>query len=208
MIVLFTDFGLSGPYVGEMKAVLATHAPAIPVIDLMHDAPAFDPRASSYLLAALAERFPDGCIVIGVVDPGVGSNRLPVVVEADGRYYVGPDNGLFAMVARRAANKSARTIEWRPETLSASFHGRDLFCPVAAMIAQCKTVPGDEIDIAAIDRPDWPDDLAEIIHIDSYGNAMTGYRAENLPENAILGAAGKKFVRARTFSDVAPGEAF
>jgi S-adenosylmethionine hydrolase len=102
MILLFTDFGYEGLYVGQMKAVLARDAPNVPVIDLMHDAPAHDPRSAAYLLAALVPEMPEGAVCLAVVDPGVGSDRTPLVVNADGRWFVGPDNGLFEIVQRRA----------------------------------------------------------------------------------------------------------
>ena len=103
LIVLFTDFGVTGPYVGEMKARLALGAPGVPVIDLISDAPRFNPKAAAYLLAALAPGFPVDTVLLAVVDPGVGTaERLPAAVLADGRWYVGPGNGLFDVVARRA----------------------------------------------------------------------------------------------------------
>ncbi|MBX6322432.1 MAG: SAM-dependent chlorinase/fluorinase, partial [Rhodospirillaceae bacterium] len=136
MIVLFTDFGLHGPYTGQVKAVLHGMAPGMPQIDLFADAPAGDPRASAYLLAAYATWFPAGTVFLCVVDPGVGGPRPAVIVEADGRWYVGPGNGLFEMVVRRAAIARRWDIAWRPERLSRSFHGRDLFAPVAAMLAR------------------------------------------------------------------------
>ena len=128
MIFLFTDFGIVGPYVGQMKAVLARRAPQATVIDLMHDAPAYGPKFAAYLLAALAGELPSDAIVLGVVDPGVGdAQRRPVVLEAAGRRFVGPDNGLFAVAALRAEDPRWWEITWRPEHLSNTFHGRDLF---------------------------------------------------------------------------------
>ncbi|MEC9208089.1 MAG: SAM-dependent chlorinase/fluorinase, partial [Pseudomonadota bacterium] len=91
MIVLFTDFGEVGPYVGQVKAVLMREAPGIPVIDLLHNAPMYQSCASSYLLASLIDIFPTDIVFLCVVDPGVGGNRAPLVVEADGKYFVGPD---------------------------------------------------------------------------------------------------------------------
>src|SRR5688572_23638495 len=102
MIALFTDFGVNGPYVGQMKAVLARAAPGVAVIDLLHDAPAFNPRASAYLLAALAREFAEGAVLLCVVDPGVGTTRRPLVARLDGRWFVGPDNGLFNVAAAHA----------------------------------------------------------------------------------------------------------
>ncbi len=211
MIVLFTDFGLAGPYVGEMKAVLARAAPGAPVIDLMHDAPAHDPRPAAYLLAALADphRFPAGTVFVGVVDPGVGSERMPVALEADGRWFVGPHNGLFELVARRAETCAWHRIDWRPQRLSASFHGRDLFAPVAGRL-----FGGDDSGLAAMtpadDRPGaaWPDDLAEIVYADAFGNAMTGLRADALPPETRLVAMGEVLERRRTFAEATVSEAF
>jgi S-adenosylmethionine hydrolase len=207
MIVLFTDFGLAGPYTGQVKAVLHERAPGVAVIDLFADAPSRDPRAASYLLAAYAAWFPRGTVLLAVVDPGVGSERLPLVVEADGRLYVGPDNGLFEIVRRRAAASAVWAIAWRPARLSASFHGRDLFAPVAAMLAKGEEPPGTRLPPEAGRRPDWPDDLAEIVYVDHYGNAMTGLRAATLPERAALVANGRHVPRAATFADAAPGAA-
>ncbi|MBV9862249.1 MAG: SAM-dependent chlorinase/fluorinase [Alphaproteobacteria bacterium] len=208
MIALFTDFGLSGPYTGQMKAVLHQTAPGVPVIDLFADAPAANPRPSAYLLAAYGAWFPAGTVLLCVVDPGVGGSRAPIIAEADGRRYVGPDNGLFELVLRRAAVARGWEIEWRPAHLSASFHGRDLFAPVAARLAR-----GEDPSLVARPqeagrRPDWPDDLAEIVYLDHYGNAMTGLRGTMVPENARLAAAGHVLSPAATFSAKAPGEAF
>lgn len=205
MIVLFTDFGLAGPYTGQMKAVLAAEAPGIPVIDLFADAPSRDPRASAYLLAAYAPWFQAGAVFLAVVDPGVGGARAPIVVSCDGRWFVGPDNGLFELVLRRAGAAQVWEIAWRPEALSPSFHGRDLFAPVAALIARGEAPPWEKRTIYSVRRPDWPDDLGAIVYVDHYGNAVTGMRANVLPDGARLRAGGHTIARARTFSDAAPG---
>lgn len=213
MIALCTDFGLAGPYTGQVKAVLHQLAPGVPVIDLFADLPAANPKPAAYLLAAYGPWFPPGTVLLAVVDPGVGGARAAVVVEADGRFYVGPDNGLFELVLRRAGDARASQILWRPAKLSASFHGRDLFAPVAARLAggglPPSTPPGGTLRRAPIARfPDWPDDLPEIVYIDGYGNAMTGLRAATLPAQAKLCAGGHRLGRARTFSDLPAGAAF
>ncbi len=208
MIFLFTDFTRDGPYVGQMQAVLAARAPGVPVVDLMQDAPAFAPKPAAYLLAALATDFPEDAVCIGVVDPGVGTARPPVVVEADGRRFVGPGNGLFELIARRATTAATRHIDWRPEVLSDSFHGRDLFAPVAAMLA-AGTAPGGLLaPDPAPDIPgaDWPDDLSEIVYVDGFGNLMTGLRAGTVPASASLRAGGAIVAPARVFGD-APADA-
>ena len=207
MIALFTDFGLDGPYTGQVKAVLADMAPGIPVVDLFADAPAGDPKASAYLLATYATWFPKRTVFLCVVDPGVGGPRPALFLEADGRWYVGPGNGLFELVQRRARETRCFEIDWRPERLSASFHGRDLFAPFAAMLARGETPPGRSCEDPSR-RADWPDELSEIAYIDHYGNAMTGLRAAALPADARLSVAGRVLERATTFSDRPRGAAF
>ena len=207
MLVLFTDFGLAGPYTGQMKAVLQRLAPGVPVIDLFADAPSRNPKAAAYLLAAYAAWFPPGTVFLAVVDPGVGGARAPVIVEADGRSYVGPENGLFELVRRRAPAATVAEITWRPPGLSASFHGRDLFAPVAAMLARGERPAAEPRPPGFGRRPDWPDDLPEIVYIDHYGNALTGLRAASLAADAVLVAGGRRIARARTFSAVPAGAA-
>jgi S-adenosyl-L-methionine hydrolase (adenosine-forming) len=208
MIVLFTDFGLDGPYTGQMKAVLHRMAPGIPVIDLFADAPVGDPKPSAYLLAVYAEWFPVGTVFLCVVDPGVGGTRPAIIVEADGRWYVGPGNGLFELVQRRAGTARSWDIDWKPDRLSASFHGRDLFAPVAATLARGEPPLGQLQKNGGDRRPDWPDELCEIVYVDHFGNAMTGLRAAMLPPNARLVTAGCLLERATTFSDRPLGAAF
>lgn len=208
MIVLFTDFGLAGPYTGQVKAALAREAPGVPVIDLFADAPAFDPQLSAYLLAAYAHEFPVGSVFVCVVDPGVGTDRKPLWLKADGRVFVGPDNGLFELVRRRAVDVSVSSIDWRPAKLSNTFHGRDLFAPVAAKLALGRSPLSTPLAPADIARPDWPDDLARLVYVDVYGNCMTGIRAATLPETALLIANGYEIRHGRTFGEAAEGEAF
>lgn len=208
MFVLFTDFGLSGPYTGQMKAVLAREAPGVPIIDLFADAPACDPLLSAYLLAAYAGAFPSGCCFICVVDPGVGTSRRPLVVEADGRFFIGPDNGLFEPLLRRASKIRLYQIDWQPDHLSASFHGRDLFAPVAARLMTGQAVEWTELAHPVVARPDWPDDLARVVYIDVYGNAMTGIRAAGIGEDAVISVGSQRIRHARTFGAVPAGQAF
>lgn len=208
-IGLFTDFGAAGPYLGQVRGVLLTRAPSLRVIDLMADAPTCNPRAAAYLLAALAPEWPPHMVVMAVVDPGVGGDRLPLLVEIDGRWFVGPDNGLFEPLLRRAGRWNAWAITWRPQRLSASFHGRDLFAPVAARLALGE--PPEVIGTRPVQpfRPErWPDDLAEIVYGDCYGNAMTGLRAAGMSEEGRIEVAGRSLRRLRTFADSPRGEPF
>ncbi len=210
MIVLYTDFGVEGPYQGQVKGVLARMAPKETVVDLMADAPRCRPREAAYLLAALAPEFPAGSIFLAVVDPGVGGARPAVAVRMAGRWFVGPGNGLFEPLARRWGVEKSYEIAPAPDQrVSASFHGRDLFAPVAARLAM--GLRGDEAGLqpGAMPRlPDWPDDLAVALYEDRFGNVMTGLRAQSLPEGAQLRVGGTLLSRGRTFSDRAPGQAF
>ena len=208
MIVLFTDFGLTDPYIGQLHAVLSWEAPGVPVIDLFHAVPDFNIRAAAYLLPAYVHEFPPGTVFVCVVDPGVGGARRPLMLKADDRWYVGPDNGLFEIVKRRAGECDCRVIRWRPPRLSASFHGRDLFAPVAARLARGETPDSDLI--AQTPRPgeSWPDDLAEILYVDHYGNCVTGLRAVTMRPEQTLRAGGEVVKYARIFADVPPGAAF
>ena len=208
-IFFYTDFGSADVYVGQMKAALNACAPDIAVIDLLHDAPSFNVKASAHLLAALAARIPGQSIVVAVVDPGVGSARHAVVLQADGRWYVGPDNGLLSVIAARAHDAQVHSIRWRPPSLSASFHGRDLFTPFAGMLAKGTLPPGAmeerrsglEVELGA-------EDLEEIIYVDHFGNAMTGLRAANLARQRHVRVGEHELPYARVYSDVSPGRLF
>jgi S-adenosyl-L-methionine hydrolase (adenosine-forming) len=206
MIVLFTDFGL--PYTAQMHAALRRAEWQGDIVSLFEDAPSFDARASAYLLAAYVNDFPFNATFVCVVDPGVGGDRVPVSIKAGSQWFVGPDNGLFEIILRQRKDCTPWRITWRPEALSASFHGRDLFSPVAAMLA-------NNIDPATLAEPfkptrleAWPDDLAEVIYIDGFGNAMTGIRAGNLAGSTEIEVGGKRLSSAQTFSKNAIGQAF
>lgn len=208
MIFLFTDFGTADIYVGQVKAVLQQRAPGVPVVDLLNDAPNFDIAASAHLLAALAPRIPTGSVTLAVVDPGVGGARRAVAAAIDNRWFVGPDNGLMSVLAARTGGCVCRRIHWRPEGLSTSFHGRDLFAPIAAEIARgefpaakVETVAGLEVRLPA-------DDFARAIYVDHYGNVCTGLRATQVAAGARLSVRGRELRYERAFSDAPPGELF
>jgi S-adenosylmethionine hydrolase len=203
-IVLFTDFGSSDIYVAQVKAVLRRHG-AADILDLLHDAPAFNIRASAHLLAALSSRFDPGSVFLAVVDPGVGSDREAAVVMTEGRWYVGPDNGLLSVLASRSETNFF-SITWRPDNLSRSFHGRDLFAPIAAAIAKGE-FPRDKVEQTQGLKVDFgAGDLSEIIYIDHYGNAITGVRAESLNSGARLRIGGHTVAPAGVFSEVRENE--
>jgi len=207
LIFLFTDFGAEGPYLGLVEAVLRQQAPHAEVINLISDAPCTDPRRSAYLLAALSADLPEGGVILAVVDPGVGGQRQPVVLHASGRWFVGPENGLLNSVAARANMAEWRIIDWRPEKLSSSFHGRDLFAPIAARIAQ-NDFSWPHRRVQGPDLSGWPLDLPEVIYIDHYGNAITGLRYSSSLANKILTLGGLRIPPAGTFCSVPDGALF
>ncbi len=204
MILLFTDFGPSGPYIGQVKAAIATIAPDANVIDLLSDAPSFNPRASAYLLCSLAAQCPEGSSFLCVIDPGVGTSRRAVVVEWRGRTFVGPDNGLFNALCLRGST-AWREILWRPLRCSDTFHGRDIFAPVAAKLSTGAAVESRIVESPSLDTSLWPADLPEVIYVDTYGNAMTGVRASAISSAKTLRVNGTEFERVRTYADSAPG---
>ncbi|MDT3706765.1 MAG: SAM-dependent chlorinase/fluorinase [Thiobacillus sp.] len=206
MIVLFTDFGMHDPYVGQVKARLAEYAPSQLVIDLLHEVPDFNPHAGAHLLAAFATVFQPGSVFLAVVDPGVGTARSAVVVMAGGRWFVGPDNGLLSIVAARHADTRLWRITWQPETMSATFHGRDVFARVAADIARGE-FPAYSVDpIDKLEVEFDSGDLPRVIYIDHYGNAWTGLRG--VARDAHVSAAGRRFKHSDSFGFVGKGEGF
>ncbi|MEO5343206.1 MAG: SAM-dependent chlorinase/fluorinase [Gammaproteobacteria bacterium SHHR-1] len=206
-IGLFTDFGAEDPYQGAIKAVLLSAAPGLPLYDLMSAAPRFDPRASAYLLAALLETLPPGQLLICVIDPGVGSNRMALRVKTAEHLLIGPDNGLFAPLIQRQ-NAQVEEIGWRPAQLSASFHGRDLFAPAALRHLAGQDLALRPLAAGQWQGADWPEDLLEVIHVDSYGNLITGQRAVEGSEDRLLELGGRQIAAARTFSERPPGGLF
>ena len=207
MIVLFTDYGINGPYIGQVEAAILRDNPSAKIINLLANAPRNNPRASSYLLASYSLGFPEGSIFFCVVDPGVGSfEDRPLVVEADGKTYIGPDNGLFDMVVRRSKAINVKEILWQPDTLSNSFHGRDLYAPVCSMLNR-----GEEPLLKSVswsDPREYPDELNEIIYVDQFGNCITGTRARNVKSTTILECASNRIEFAPTFSAVKQGQVF
>jgi S-adenosylmethionine hydrolase len=183
ILTLTTDFGLADGYVGIMKGVILGIARDVVLVDLSHDVPPQDVREAIYLLDSAASYFPEGTIHLAVVDPGVGSTRRALVVCTDRSVYVGPDNGLFT---RPLAEPGAQAWElnrpefWLPH-VSRTFHGRDLFAPAAAHLAN--GVPPREmgrlitdpvrLTIAGPDRTQDAVLRGHVVHVDRFGNLIT-----------------------------------
>ncbi|MGF1529648.1 MAG: S-adenosyl-l-methionine hydroxide adenosyltransferase family protein [Candidatus Competibacterales bacterium] len=209
LVALFTDFGLQGSYVGQLHYAIVKDYPQVRVVDLFHDLPAFDIQGAAYLLAAHLPYLKPDTVVMAVVDPGVGGERPGVIVQADGRLLVGPGNGLFDRVVARAQRTQTWKLRWQPlGGLSPSFHGRDWFAPVAAQLAAGVATPNHLGKPWTPPTLAWPDELARVVYIDHYGNAMTGIRARALAGNAQLVVDNGVLQRRRTFCEAAVGEAF
>ncbi len=206
MIILYTDFTLRGPYVGQLKAAIYQKNPTINIIDLMHDAPNFNVKHSACLLNSLVQYCPDSSVFCCVVDPGVGSARQAIVLKINSQYFVGPDNGLFEYILRSANKPEAYKILWEPPQLSSTFHGRDIFAPIAANIAQADFSGIDSMPLNNIMRFDWADNLSEIIYIDGYGNLMTGIAASAISAKTMLEYKDTKIHFAKTYSDMPVGK--
>ena len=208
LITLLTDFGTADGYVGEMKGVLLARAPDATLVDITHDIPPQDVEMARLTLARVWRRFPSGTVHLVVVDPGVGTERAALAVSSDGRWLVGPDNGVLSP-ALLVAGACAVTLE-TPPNASASFHGRDVFAPAAAALAL--GVPLESLGAAArqpvIRRTPEPQRVEDgvlagvVIAIDRFGNAITnlvGLRA------GVVELAGRSLPLRRTYGDVPRG---
>ncbi len=186
-IVLLTDFGFS-EYVGVMKGVLATHAPEARVIDLCHDVSPQGIREGAWLLAETYRWFPRGSVFLCVVDPGVGSERRAVAIQSENYFFVGPDNGLLYPCATRDGVVQAVELT-PPPGASRTFHGRDVFAPAAAQLANGRPLEalGPAVSDLVSLRFHREGREGEIVRIDRFGNCLT-----NLPP-----VPGKKEYMAR-----------
>jgi len=206
-IAILSDFG-EGPYVGQMQLRLSALASGVPVVRLISDLPPFRPDLAAYLLPGLQAGMPAETLYCCVVDPGVGTHRDVLAVQCGADWWLGPDNGLLVPMLRTVPDACVYRLRWRPRQLSASFHGRDLFVPVAARLAAGELLDAERIDPAQLVGADWPRDSARICYVDAFGNLMTGLLADDLAEDTELQAGALWLRRARTFSDVPIGQAF
>lgn len=206
-IALLTDFG-DGPYVGQMQLLLSDLAPEVPVVPLINDLPPHRPELAAYLLPALARGMPTGTLYACVVDPGVGTDRDLLLVRAGDDWWLGPDNGLLIPLLHQHRVAQIHRVTWRPARMSASFHGRDLFMPLAARLVAGDWPDAEAIAAEPLVNNDWPAESWRVCYCDAFGNLMTGISADRIAPDATLRAGGRLLRGARTFSDVAPGEAF
>lgn len=206
-IALLTDFG-DGPYVGQMRLRLTQLAPSVPIVTLISDLPQFRPDLAAYLLLGLQAGMPSETVYCCVVDPGVGTDREVIIADCGQDWWLAPDNGVLVPLLRSHPGARLYRLRWRPQQLSASFHGRDLFVPAAARLVAGELPDAAPIDPSALVGADWPDERACICYVDAFGNLMTGLRADGLSAIQELQVGGHRLKAARTFAEVARGEAF
>jgi len=183
VIAFITDFGRADSYVFEMHAALYSICPTARIFDISHEIKSGDIKSAAYVLSRAAKRLPEGTIYVAVVDPGVGGDRQTVLMKCNGRFFIGPDNGIFSRVIADCESYEIRVIDWRDADCcqgSATFHGRDLFTPVAGKLASSY----DFLEIGQSGRfrntkiaklpfrkeGAW---IGEVIYIDHFGNIIT-----------------------------------
>jgi S-adenosylmethionine hydrolase len=185
---LLTDFGTADGYVGAMKGVLLSICSDVHIVDLTHEILAGDVRAGAFALVTSAPLFPRGTIHVAVVDPGVGTARRALLVEAGGAFFVGPDNGIVSLAAPVPRTVwSLDRAEWFRQPTSTTFHGRDVFAPVAAHLAggvapeRLGTRVDGMLELRVPTAERRGDDVSgEVVHVDRFGNVITSLHARDL----------------------------
>lgn len=219
VLTLTTDFGQKDGFVGAMKGVILSICPDAALVDISHEIRPQAVLQAAYVLSSAVAYYPPGAVHLVVVDPGVGSERRPIAVQTARAAYVAPDNGVLSLAlaqdpARRAV--SLTDPEYRLSSVSATFHGRDIFAPAAAHLA-CG-VPleemGEALPISAlielpipVPEPHPGGWRCAVLHVDRFGNLITNFRPQSQKRGLRVSAGTRRIERlSRTFSDVAPGE--
>jgi S-adenosylmethionine hydrolase len=223
VITLTTDFGGSDHFVAVMKGVILGICPHARIVDISHEIAPFEISQGAFLIAEASRWFPRKTVHVVVVDPGVGTSRRPVLIEANGQYFVGPDNGVLAMVYADVPHKAREITAARyfNEPLSRTFHGRDIFAPVAAHLASgvrpasFGKLIDDHLKLAFY-KPQrtakrvW---TGTILHADRFGNLITNFHIEEFPDvrtRPFQMVVGLQTISrlALSYADSDPGEAF
>ena len=216
VITLTTDFGVRDSFVGTMKGVILGIAPTVQIVDLTHGIAAGDIPGGAFALMTAAPFFPPGTIHLAVIDPGVGSARKAVAIRTGRAIFIGPDNGVLSWAVKEEDPLEIRSVEnsdvFLPQ-VSNTFHGRDLFAPAAAWLAAkrgfCELGP----ELAYFQRRDWPNPIrvqegwkTEVIHVDTYGNAITAFPAVRTNGvQSVLLPGGERIPFERFYAAVARG---
>ena len=221
VITLTTDFGIQDHYVGAMKAVLISISENARLIDISHQIPPQDIMAGAWVVRNSAMLFPPGSVHLVVVDPGVGTRRKPIAIRIEDQYFVGPDNGIFSLITDQYEYEGVELTNrdfWR-EDPSSTFHGRDIFAPVAAHLANGVTLGELGRPIEKLQTYRWAVPISDkdgvqgwVVHIDHFGNLIS-----NIPESMIREAGDDASIKiyvgntifktiVSTFGDVPDGE--
>jgi len=193
MITLTTDFGTSDGYVAAMKGVMCSVAPEARFVDVTHEVSPQDVMEAAFVLKSALPYFPDGTVHLVVVDPGVGTERRAVAVQHDGQRFVGPDNGLFPLLLDADMPEAAVELDdrsaWRSDDPSTTFHGRDIFAPVAAHLARGASLEEVGTPIDSLKPLRWALPITDrhtvqgwVVHVDHFGNCITNIRRSTLAE--------------------------
>lgn len=226
IVTLLTDLGTEDTYVGVMKGVIASICPHALVIDLTHQVPPQDVATGAFLLDISVDYFPLGTVHVAVVDPGVGTDRTPIAFQTERAFFVGPDNGIFTLVLQRYKMAMAVRLDnpkYHLPERSATFHGRDIFAPVAAHLANGVALEDLGTPVTRLNRlhlprvrVEWQGVRATVVHLDRFGNAITNltladyqqWRARwDVREPVVrVGEAGSLLPLCRTYGDVPSGK--
>ena len=220
MITLTSDFGLKDPYVAEMKGVILTINPNANLIDITHEVEKFNLRMAAFMLASAAPYFPKGTIHLAVVDPGVGTQRRPILIQTRQGFFVGPDNGILILAAQSQGIEHICKLTnptFMLPKISSTFHGRDIFAPAAAYLDKgvqpAKFGPeiNDPIkpEFAKVVRRNGSL-IGEVLHVDDFGNIITNITEKELPKvkavNVELPSASLKLSLSKTYAEAKPKE--
>ncbi len=224
LITLTTDFGLTDHFVGAMKGVIASIAPMAQTVDVSHGLQKFDILEAAFFIGEFWKCWPRKTIHVVVVDPGVGSSRRPILVEADGQFFLGPDNGIFTFVFKDATKVSARQLtneKYFRKPLSRTFHGRDIFAPVAAHLGNGikpamlgpKVADALRLAVPSPERTSRRTFTGTILKVDHFGNMITNFKAPDfaaIQTSPFEMSIGLRTVRhlALHYSECDPGELF
>ena len=222
VVAFLTDFGTRDHYAGVMKGVVLSICPDATVVDVTHDLPAHDVTAAAYEIAATYRYFPAGTIFVAVVDPGVGSSRRGLAVEAGDWKFIAPDNGVLTMVLQETPAKKAVELTERRyarPTISRTFEGRDRFAPAAAWLGKGINITAlgrPAHDLVALDLPPLEETRNEItgavVRVDRFGNAVTNIDRKTFDRLAagrtvVVEAAGQPIARlVATYAEIGADE--
>ena len=212
IITLTTDFGLKDPFVGAMKGVILGLAPNVQIVDITHEIPSYDVVEASFVLHEACSYFPPGTIHVVVVDPGVGSARRPIALagteKGNEQIFIAPDNGVLSLVSDSATARHITNISLFRNTVSQTFHGRDVFAPVAARLATGASMESvgptvtDLVTLSSFGNP-------TVLRVDKFGNLQTNLRRRQLGIGFAIRAGGVEVRRIlSSYSEALPGEVF